>query len=83
MRLVLNSWLLVAGPKGTALVAGPKGTASRDFSSLVFFIKQLLLVPMGMPRNVFEFFRIFVELLVFVIDSSVKNTPGSQLESLK
>jgi hypothetical protein len=33
-----------------------KGTVSRDFSSSVFFIKQLLLVPRGMPRNDFEFF---------------------------
>ncbi len=56
---------------------------SRDFSSSVFFIKQLLPVPMGMPRNDFEFFWIFVELFVFVIDSSVMNTPGSRLASLK
>jgi hypothetical protein len=27
-----------------------------DFSSPVFFIKQLLLVPIDMPRNDFEFF---------------------------
>jgi hypothetical protein len=61
-----------------------KGTMSRDFSSPVFFfIKQLLLVPMGMPRNGFEFLRIFVELFVFVIDYPVMNTPGSRLESLK
>jgi hypothetical protein len=60
-----------------------KGRVSRDFSSPVFFIKQLLLVPMGMSRNDFEFFRIFVELFVFVIDSPVMNTPGSRLESLK
>jgi hypothetical protein len=60
-----------------------KGTVSRDFSSPVFFIKQLLLVPKGMPRNDFEFFRKFVELFVFVIDSPVMNTPGSRLESLK
>jgi hypothetical protein len=37
------------------------------FSSLVFFIKQLFLVRIGTPRNDFEFFRIFVELFVFVI----------------
>jgi hypothetical protein len=42
-----------------------------------FFIKQLLLVPKGMPGNDFEFFRIFMELVVFVIDSPVINTPGS------
>ncbi len=56
-----------------------KGTVSRDFSCPVFFIKQLLLVPIGKPRNDFEFFRIFVELFVFVIDSSAMNTPGSRL----
>ncbi len=56
---------------------------SRDFSSPVFFIKQLLLVPIGMPRNNFEFFRIFVVLFIFVTDSPVMNTPGSRLESLK
>ena len=55
-----------------------KGTVSRDFLSPVFFIKQLLLVPIDMPRNDFEFFRIFVEIFEFVIDS-----PGSRLESLK
>ncbi len=60
-----------------------KGTVSRDFSSPVFFIKQLLLVPKGMPRNDFEFFRKFVDLFVFVINSPVMNTPGSRLESLK
>ncbi len=60
-----------------------KGTVSRDFSSAGFFIKQLRLVPMGMPRNDFKFFRIFVELFVFVIDSPVMNTPGSRFESLK
>ncbi len=42
-----------------------------------FFIKQLLLVRIGMPRNDFEFSRIFVELFLFVIDSSAMSTPGS------
>jgi hypothetical protein len=60
-----------------------KATVSRDFSCPVFFIKQLLLVPIGKPRNDFEFFRIFMELFVFVIDSLVMNTPGSRLESLR
>jgi hypothetical protein len=58
-----------------------KGTVSRDFSCPVFFIKHLLLVPIGMPRADFKFFRIFVELFVFIIDSPVMNTPGSRLES--
>jgi hypothetical protein len=53
-----------------------KGTVSRDFMS-GFFIKQLLWVPIGMPRNDFKFIRIFVELFVFVIDSPVMNTPGN------
>ncbi len=48
-----------------------------------FFIKHLLLVPIGMPRTDFEFFRIFVELFVFVIDSPAMNTPGSRLESFR
>ena len=56
---------------------------SRDFLSPVFFIKQLLLVPVDMPRNDFEFVRIFVEIFEFVIDSPVMNTPGSRLESLR
>ncbi len=33
-----------------------KGTVSRDFLTLVFFIKQLLLVPLDMPKKDFEFF---------------------------
>jgi hypothetical protein len=45
-----------------------KGTVSRDFSSPVFFIIQLLLVPIVMHRNSFKFFLIFVELFVFVIE---------------
>jgi hypothetical protein len=60
-----------------------KGTVSRDFSFQVFSIKQLLLVLIGMTKNNFEFFRIFVELFVFVIDSTVMNTLGSRLESFR
>ncbi len=33
-----------------------KGTVSRDFFTLFFFIKQLLLFPLDMPRKDFEFF---------------------------
>jgi hypothetical protein len=58
---------------------GLKGTVSRDFLCPVFFIKHLLLVPIGMPRTDFKFFRIFVELFIFVIDSPAMNTPGSRL----
>jgi hypothetical protein len=59
-----------------------KGTVSRDCSSPVSFFKLLLLVSIGMSRNDFKFFRIFMEIFVFVIDSLVMNTPGSRLESL-
>jgi hypothetical protein len=34
-----------------------KGTVSRDFLTLVLFIKQLLLVPLDMPRNDYEYFH--------------------------
>jgi hypothetical protein len=47
-----------------------------------FFFKLLLMVRIGTSRNDFEFFRIFVELFVFVIDSPVMDTPGSRLVSL-
>ncbi len=33
--------------------------------------------PIGMSRKDLKFFRIFVELFVFVIDSLVLNTAGS------
>jgi hypothetical protein len=55
----------------------------RFFVSGFFYIKHLLLVPIGMPKTDFEFFRILVELFVFVIDSPAMNTPGSRLESSK
>ncbi len=51
-----------------------KGQCQEIFS-LVFFIKQLLL---DMRRNDFEFFRMFEELFVFVIDSPVYSPPGNQ-----
>ncbi len=60
-----------------------KGTVSRDFSSLVFFHQTTSPVPIGMSRNNFESFRIFVELFAFKIDSPVMTTPGSRLESLR
>ncbi len=55
-----------------------KGTVSRDFLTLVFFIKHLLLVPLDTPRKDFKFFRIFEELIEFVIDSPVYSLPGSR-----
>ncbi len=54
-----------------------KGTVSRDFFTLVFFIKHLLLVLLDMPRKDFVFLRIFEELFEFVIDSPVYSSPGS------
>jgi hypothetical protein len=45
--------------------------------TLVFFIKQLLLVPLNTARQDFKFFRIFEELFEFVIDSPVYSSPGS------
>jgi hypothetical protein len=59
-----------------------KGTVSQYFLSPFILIKQLLLVPIAMAKNDFEFFRRFVELFVFLIDSLVMNVPGSRLESL-
>jgi hypothetical protein len=50
-----------------------KGTVSQDFLSPFILIKQLLLVPIVMARNDFEFFRRFMELFVFLIDSLVMN----------
>jgi hypothetical protein len=50
-----------------------KETVSRDFLSPFILIKQLLLVPIAMARNDFEFFRRFMELFVFLMDSLVMN----------
>jgi hypothetical protein len=55
-----------------------KGTVSRDFLTLVFFIKHLLLVPVDKPGKNFELFRIFEELFEFVIDYPVYSLPGSR-----
>ncbi len=60
-----------------------KETVSQNLLSPFILIKQLLLVPIAIARNDFEFFRRFVELFVFLIDSLVMNVPGSLLESLK
>ncbi len=40
------------------------------FFTQVFSIKQLILVPLDMPRSDFEFFGIFAELFIFVINST-------------
>ncbi len=43
---------------------------------LSFFASLILLVPLDTPRKDFKVFRIFEELFVFVIDSSVYSPPG-------
>jgi hypothetical protein len=53
-------------------------TVSQDVLTLVFFIKQLLLFPLDMPRNDFKFFRIFKKLIILVIDSPVYSLPESR-----
>ncbi len=55
-----------------------KGTVSRDFSPPVFFVKELPLVPIGMSRNDFEFFLIFVEKFEKFGASPVSMTPAKQ-----
>ncbi len=55
-----------------------KGTVPRDFSPPVFFVKELLLVPIGMLRNDLEFFRIFVEKFEKFGASPVSMTPAKQ-----
>jgi hypothetical protein len=39
-----------------------KGTAPREILPLVFFFKLSLLGPVDMPRNDFNFFRLFAEI---------------------
>jgi hypothetical protein len=74
---ILQRWYLHTSPQEmeTNLI---KGTVSRDFLTLVFFIKHLLLVPLDTPRKDFDFFRIVEELFEFVIDSPVYSLPGSR-----
>jgi hypothetical protein len=54
-----------------------KGTVSRDFCLRIFSSKTSP-SPNRHVQKRFRIFRIFVELSVFVIDSPVMNTPGSQ-----
>ncbi len=49
----------------------------RHFSS-PFFIIQRLLVPKDLEKKDFEFFRMFVELFVFLIDSLTCSSLGSR-----
>ncbi len=55
-----------------------KGTVTQDFLLWFFFIKQLLLVRLDMPRKDLEFCRIFKELFAVVIDSPLHLPPGSR-----
>jgi hypothetical protein len=50
-----------------------------------FFIKPLFLTTRNTPIRFFKIvlFRIFVELFVFIIDSAVYSSPGSQAEFLR
>jgi hypothetical protein len=59
-----------------------KGTISRNFPSLVFFHRITSSGPNRRVKKQFRLFSRFKELFIFVIDSQVINTPGSQLESL-
>ncbi len=43
-----------------------RGSVARYCDSGFFFIKLLLPVPLDMPRNDYEFFRIFGELFVHI-----------------
>ncbi len=62
----------------TVLAHLVKGTVPPDISPLVFFFKQLLLVPVNKLRNDFDFFRIFVEIFDFSGASPVSLTPAKQ-----
>jgi hypothetical protein len=57
-------------------------TVSRDILPC-FFIKQLLLVLLDTPRKDFDFFRLFEELFVFVIDFLVYSPPGSRASPVR
>jgi hypothetical protein len=55
-----------------------KGTESPDFWPLFFFLKQLLLAPVGKPSDNFDFFRIFAEIFDYFGASPVSTTPAMQ-----
>jgi hypothetical protein len=54
-----------------------KGTVPRDFLPLVFFFKLFLLGPGDMPRNDFNFLRLFAEIFDYFGASPVSTTPVS------
>jgi hypothetical protein len=53
-----------------------KGTVPRDFLSVVFFFKQLLLAPVDKTNNDFDFFRLFAEIFDYFSASLVSTTPA-------
>jgi hypothetical protein len=57
---------------GYSSCLGLNGQCHKIFGS-GFFMKQLLLVPIGRTRNYLDLFQIFLELCIFVIDSLVVN----------
>ncbi len=54
-----------------------KGIVPRDLLMLVFFLKQLLLVPLDIAGKDFKFLQIPEELFVFVIDTLVYSPQGN------
>jgi hypothetical protein len=54
-----------------------KGTVPRDFLPLVFFLKLFLLGPGDMPRNDFDFFRLFAGIFDYFGALPVSTTPVS------
>lgn len=58
------------------LFSGTSGYGVMKFYVSIFSIKQLL-VLVDMLRNDYEFYRIFMELFVFVNESALDSSPGS------
>ncbi len=56
-----------------------KGTVPRDFLPLVFFFKLFLLGPGDMPRNDFDFCRLFAEIFDYFGASPVSMTPAKHV----
>jgi hypothetical protein len=59
------------------LIRRPLKRKCHDIFRLRFFVEQVLLVPLDMPREDFYFYRTFVVLFVFLIDSPVYSLSGS------
>jgi Reverse transcriptase (RNA-dependent DNA polymerase) len=56
---------LALHPEKTKFILFFKGTVPRDFLYSVFFINQLLMVPLEVPSGRFHFFCVFMELFNF------------------